>query len=293
VNFRIADTFTASPSAHRRTHQLFGPPPARGRVARFDPGVEVAVGDERFVHVGEDVARADGVGLDVVARPLGGHRLRQQLDAALGGGVRRDRRPRGGAGERADVDDLAAAAARDHASRGFAADEEGGGEVGVEHALPVGEREFEHRLAVLDAGVVDEDVDGHAVAVEAFERARHRGFVGNVERCAACIDTFVTQPCNRFVHRGLPAAVDDDLRAGLRQPTREGRADALRRAGDERGAAGEIEQRGGVHRARQPSNGANARSAAAASIAVRLAQSANWSAPIAPTLKYVASGCAR
>ena len=114
--------------------------------------------DQRLVHVGQHVAGADRVRLNAVCGPFGGHGPGQHLDAALRDRVGRD----GGAGElarqRADVDDLAAAA-RDHPLRRLAADDEGAGEIRVDDLLPLGGGKLDHRLAQLDAGVVDEDVD--------------------------------------------------------------------------------------------------------------------------------------
>ena len=114
-------------------------------------------------------------------RPFGGHGLGQHLDAAFGGGVRRNRPASDCAGERADVDDLAAASALDHAPRRFASDLECGGEMRFQDPAPFAGRDVEHRFAQLVSGIVDEDVDREALAVEMLEGGADGRFVRDVE----------------------------------------------------------------------------------------------------------------
>jgi hypothetical protein len=72
--------------------------------------------------------------------------------------------------------------------------------------LPILQLEFEHRLAVLDAGVVDEDVNGRSLVVEALEGRPYRRFVGNVEGRTERIDAGRAELADgRFDGGGLAA----------------------------------------------------------------------------------------
>jgi hypothetical protein len=72
-----------------------------------------------------------------------------------------------------------------HPSGDGAAHDEGAGEVGVDHAPPVREAHVEERFAVLDAGVVDEDVDGTHVGFDRLDGGGHGGFLDDVEGAGA------------------------------------------------------------------------------------------------------------
>jgi hypothetical protein len=106
----------------------------------------------------------------------------------------------------------------------------------------VGQLELDHRLAMLDAGVVDQDVDGQAVAVERLEGLTHRCLVSHVEGGPAHGQTFGLQQRYRFVDGGLLAAVDHHRGARLGQPARQRQADAAGGAGDEGRTTGQVEQ---------------------------------------------------
>ena len=106
----------------------------------------------------EHVAGADGVGGDAVLGRLQRHRLGQADEAVLGGDVGRlegrcDQAMRGG-----DVDDAPPFAAL-HLGHHGADGVERRGQVDGDDRVPLGDRESLDRLHVLDAGVVDEDVD--------------------------------------------------------------------------------------------------------------------------------------
>ena len=110
------------------------------------------------VHLGGHVAGSDGVYVDAPASPLVAQGLGQQGDAPLGGGV-------GGDGEAAeeglhggDVDDLAISLLQHLPARQLA-QLKGGGEVDLQHGVPVLHGELLAGVAALDAGAVDQDVD--------------------------------------------------------------------------------------------------------------------------------------
>ena len=111
------------------------------------------------------------------------HRAGQVLDAALGRGVGRD----GGRASSLPSEPILMILPRLRGImrlRRLAADHEGAGEVGLDHLAPFVGGELDQRLAVLDAGIVDENVDRDALAVEALEGRDDRGLVGDVERGA-------------------------------------------------------------------------------------------------------------
>src|SRR5690349_18198923 len=89
---------------------------------------------------------------------LGAHALGEHLQPALGGGVYGRTRAGGLALHRADVDNLAPAA-RPHAAAHLPSDPERRAKVRVDEAVPFVIGEVEDRRAVLNARVVDEDVD--------------------------------------------------------------------------------------------------------------------------------------
>ena len=117
------------------------------------------VGDLLLDQRRPDVAGADAVDGDAVGRDFERHRLGQAGDAVLGRDVGRlERRGHEGMG-RGRVDD-AAPAARLHARHGGADGVEGGGQIDGDDLVPLLDRELLDRRDVLDAGIVDEDVDG-------------------------------------------------------------------------------------------------------------------------------------
>ena len=129
--------------------------------------------------VGVDPARQHRVDLDVVGRP--GHRAgaRELHDAALAGGVGRREAGAEDRHHRADIDDLAAAR-RLHGRVDRLRAQEGAGEVGLDHAVPFREIELVRRLADVDAGIVDENVDAAELAADALDHGGDRGLVGDV-----------------------------------------------------------------------------------------------------------------
>ena len=210
--------------------------------------IEFGVGHQRLGHFGVDIAGPDRVGLDVVRRPFRRHRSGQHLDAALGRRVGRDRRSRDLARERGDVDDLAAAPARDHPPGRLAPDLERAGEMGLDDAAPFVGLELEHRLPELEPGVVDEDVDLDARGVEMLEGGENRAFVGDIEGPRRRVPPVRLEGLGDCRQLALVAAVEDDSRAGRRKAARDRQPEAVRGSGDERRLARQIEEMGHAHR---------------------------------------------
>ncbi len=97
--------------------------------------------------------------------------------------------------------------------------------------------QFEHRLAQLNAGIVDEDVDCDALGVETLEDAADLSVVGDVE--SARRDAMARRRKRLLRGRELPLvpAVKNDRRARFRETPRHPEAEAVGRAGDEGGLA--------------------------------------------------------
>ena len=103
--------------------------------------------------------------------------------------------------------------------------------IDFEQAQPVAVRDLEERLALVDAEVVDQDVD---VGDAREHRFRPRG--GGAIRSDAIrlgVADRVAQPRERCIDRGLGAAGERDPRTLCGQAMRDGIADATGRAGDQ------------------------------------------------------------
>ena len=148
-------------------------------------------------------------------------------------------RPRLGR-DRERVDDLAAAP-RDHAGHDRLGEEERRREVRRDHAVPGLGREILDRRAVLDAGVVDQDLDRPVRALDACDERLHRGAVEEVAHLGARGADGLRPGLELF-----PVAPDHHHRgARRREPFRHGEAKPRAAAGDERGLLGEVEGRAG------------------------------------------------
>ena len=132
--------------------------------------------------------------------------------------------------------------ARDHAFRDRLRDEERALEVGVDHLVPVGLGLLEHALGHGDAGVVDQHVDRAERVLDGRDRALDARVVGDVERNARDPAAGI---CDLALQRGELVQLtggEADRGAVLRQDPGEPLAEALRGAGDQRDAAGEVER---------------------------------------------------
>ncbi|MGY3073984.1 hypothetical protein ACVWZZ_000355 [Bradyrhizobium sp. LM6.10] len=128
----------------------------------------------------------------------------------------------------------------------LAADHEGAGEVGLDHLAPLVGGELHERLAVLDPGIVDDDVDRNALSVEAVEGCDDCGLVGDIESGAFGLVAGGAKFGGGLLHALGIDAVDDDPGTGLGHALCDGAAEAAGGAGHERGAAGKVEE-GGAH----------------------------------------------
>ena len=149
------------------------------------------------------------------------------------------------AGDRGHVDD-AAAPARDHA--GLAdrlRQQEEAAHVEVHHLVPGLERMVLGRRAPGGAGVVDEDVD----VAERSRSPRRPGAATSAGWLAVGGDPVARRcraACRSAAASSRSAALRDaehDARAGLAERLGDLQAQAARAAGDERGAARQVEQR--------------------------------------------------
>ena len=221
-------------------------PQRRLGVRLIEPGAEGLVGHQRGGQLGLEVARAQAVDGDAVRPEVDRHALGQHLHRTLAGRVGRDAGAAQLALHRADVDD-AAAPARHHALRHRLADDEHAVDIGAHQLLPVGEREFVEGRAALQAGVVDEHVDGADLFLDRRHRGAHGGHIADVEGTCMDLQALARQQqlCGGQPRRVAP--VQHQRGAGLAEPARQREADARRRAGDQCHAAVQTKGVGGDH----------------------------------------------
>ena len=216
--------------------------PAPGRRARQHALVQAghlaprALGQLRI-----DPARQHRVDLDVVLRPGGRAGAAELHDAAFARRIGRREARREDRHHRADIDDLAAARLL-HVRIGGVRAHERAGEVGVDHRVPFGGAERVRRLADVRAGIVDQNVQPPMLGRRLVDH-RAAGFfarhihVGELGLAARVLD---------LLHRrralGGVAARKHHGRAGRRHALRHAEPDAAIAAGDDRDAAGQIEQ---------------------------------------------------
>jgi hypothetical protein len=146
----------------------------------FDFGAGFGVVDPGAVDGCDDGAGADGVDADAVGGVLEGEGLREVFEAAFGHGVAEvfglgDAFVDGGV-----IEDDTAAATGEEVFDGFAGAEEGAFEIDAEDAVVVGGFHLVGGGGLLDAGVVDEDVEGFEFAEDGGEHVAYLGLVGDV-----------------------------------------------------------------------------------------------------------------
>ncbi len=132
--------------------------------------------------------------------------------------------------------------ARDHALRDRLGDEERALEVGVDHLVPVGLGLLEHALRHRDAGIVDQHVDRAERVLDGRDRALDAGVVGDVQSDARDLAAAGGNLALQLGELVQLAGGEADRGAALGQHPGEALAEALRGAGDQRDAAGQIEQ---------------------------------------------------
>jgi hypothetical protein len=214
------------------------------RDAGFYRGAFRLVTPDFLAHVGQDDGRRDSVGLNVELSPFGGHDLREQVESALGSAVRGVPFDPNNAGQRRDIDDLAAALL-DHFRHNGLREQERGAKVNALDLIPLLGRGFEDALAMKDSGVVHEDVHGPEES-EGLRTGSARPIDGlqiGLDRDAAAALAEDWLP-RRFKTGWVPAD-DGDVGACISQDDCDFRTDSLRGARHERSFAFNTEA-GGV-----------------------------------------------
>jgi len=151
----------------------------------------------------------------------------------VGSGVWKD----ANGGDREIVDDRPAAL---HQGEHGLRDQEGAGEIGIEHVLPqfVGsavDREFRLR----DAGIVDKDVEVAKMLADGFAKVVHGGGIANVTGFQQNTSAEPRRFPADFLKRGqLPAGQDEVAALSGERPS-EGQSDAAAGTGNERDLSGE------------------------------------------------------
>ena len=208
--------------------------------------------DRALGHLAREHAGRQRVDVDVVLAPFAGQGAGEVHHRRLAGVVGHHRHVgavAGQAGDRGDVDDLAALP-RDHAVLADRlAHQEDRADVEVHHLVPGLERVILGCRAPGGAGVVDEDVHlaetRHRVLRHPHDLARLAHVGSDPER----LDAALLQMPGRFLEVAGLARGEQDAGAGLAERLGDLQAEAARAAGDERGLAGKVEQlaNGGAH----------------------------------------------
>ena len=108
--------------------------------------------------------------------------------------------------------------------------------------MPGGLGKLLERRTPLDAGVIDQNVDGAKVRLDASDAGLHRLALGNVKGRATDVKALRREFVHRFGNTGRIAPVEYHARPGARETDSQGTADALRRSGDQGQAPRQIEQ---------------------------------------------------
>ncbi len=175
-------------------------------------------------------ARRDSVRRHAVLGELQRHRFREASEPVLGGHVGRleGRGPQ--RMRRADVDD-APPLARLHAGHRRPHAVKGRGEVDGDDGVPLLDGKVLDGAHVLDAGVVDEDVDAAEIALGLGDHLRDLRRPQHVGRVEADLHPQRLHALDRLgVVLGRAQAVRDDVDAGLGEPQRDAEADPRRGA---------------------------------------------------------------
>ena len=193
--------------------------------------------------LGVDPARQDRVHLDVVLRPggrAGAARTARCRPCSphrpARSGRREDRH------HRADIDDLAAAGLL-HVRIGRVRAHEGAGEVGVHHDDAI-RSSLKHvgRLADVGAGIVDQDVELAVPRRTPSISARQESSLVTSTSANSALPPASAMPFTAPLGLLGVAPGEHHGRAGRREPLGHAEPDAAIAAGDDRDAAGQIEQ---------------------------------------------------
>jgi drug/metabolite transporter (DMT)-like permease len=192
------------------------------------------------VQRGCDITRPERVDVDVLLAELGGERLGQNLQAAFGSAISRAVRKRADAGNRGDVDHLAAAFFLKFRQHGFDA-EERAAKIEVELLVPNSLRGFRNRHGAEHAGIVDQDVDGAEMLDHFGDHVLDLRHFRTIS-----LDRFgvAAGAANPLHHGGRPRVIavvhDCDPRTLDAVTNRNCFADTLRSTGDDRDLAFEL-----------------------------------------------------
>ena len=181
---------------------------------------------------GFDHARVDRIDANLARAKLLGQRLGDRIDGRLGAAIDRGGGDRRMGHDRADVDDRAAG--RAEMLGGFLRSQDQAEHVEIELLVEVLGRDVFERGKLIDARVVDEDVELVELVLRFGEQPLDVGRVGDVglngHRLAAILRDLADDAVGGFLAGGV---VDDDGRAFGREMPGDGCADSLRGAGDD------------------------------------------------------------
>ena len=172
---------------------------------------------EGAVHLGLDIAGADRVDADAVARPFHGERARQMDEPGLRRVVGRHLADRAQAQDRGDVDDAARPLVGHPALGRALRHQPGAAQVGVDDGVPVLLRHLERGLHDRDAGVVDDDVDRPSASRRRAPHSTDLADCTSRSTAFAVILPFASSACRDCSRSARRAAITTDAPAAPRQ----------------------------------------------------------------------------
>src|SRR5437016_9185672 len=180
-----------------------------------------------------DASRADHADADAVLAEIFRHAAGKPDDAPLGSTIDSAASEGIFSGQRADVDDVARAAA-DHGRRHGAGNEKDALEIGVQHAIPIGFGSLMGWAEQADARVVDEDGDGPQLGFRFGYKISNVPRFGNVGHLRMNGDTKFRHVERGFLERGYVPAANRAGGSLRRKLAGDGPAHRAASAGDER-----------------------------------------------------------
>ena len=185
-------------------------------------------------HGAAEIPRRNTIGSHIARRHFTGKRTREPPQPGLGGGIVRLARRAQEAAYRRHVDDAAVPRPQHVAHYGFAAKERRL-QVRIHHRIPIRFRHADEERIPRDAGVVDEDIDLAALAVNGLHHLLDLRCFGHVRLDRAGAAALCGNVRHDSVSRlRATVVVDKDMRSILAKPRANCRAQVTRSAGDQR-----------------------------------------------------------
>ena len=136
----------------------------------------------------------------------------------------------------------------DHIGNNGLGDDEGSVQVNVDNLTELGSGHLDHRDALDDAGVVDQHVDVTDFLGDLLDHLIDGVLVGDIADIAVGLNTGLLVGSQALIHQLLLDVVENDGGATVGHSGGNGKADAVRSAGDQRDLAGQVKGFRGANR---------------------------------------------